>query len=151
MICSSCQHENAPGANYCSNCGSYLVDAGSEETQPMPLPGVGRDPERSVPVEPSAGQGAALVMRSGGGRGGERFTIGDKTTIGRSPANDIFLDDVTVSREHAVVYSDGTSVRLEDRDSLNGTFVNHERVERTELSSGDEIQIGKYKLVFEKD
>jgi hypothetical protein len=149
MICPSCQHENAPDANYCSNCGTYLIAPESDETQPMPQ--VGRNPERHVPVEPSVGQGAALVMRSGGGRGGERFTIGDKTTIGRSPANDIFLDDVTVSREHAVVYSDGESIRLEDRDSLNGTFVNHERVEKCQVQSGDEIQIGKYKLVYEKD
>lgn len=62
--------------------------------------------------------------------------------------SDIFLDDVTVSREHAVVYNDGANVRIEDRASLNGTFVNHERVERHPLATGDEIQIGKYKLTY---
>ena len=61
---------------------------------------------------------------------------------------DIFLDDVTVSREHAVVYNDGSTIRIEDRASLNGTFVNHERVEKQALDSGDEIQIGKYKLTY---
>jgi pSer/pThr/pTyr-binding forkhead associated (FHA) protein len=114
----------------------------------MPIPGVGRDPEAGVPVEPAGGQGAALIIRAGGGRAGERFRILDKTTIGRSPSSDIFLDDITVSREHAVVYNDGSCVRVEDRASLNGTFVNHERTDKRELEHGDEIQIGKYKLTY---
>jgi pSer/pThr/pTyr-binding forkhead associated (FHA) protein len=148
MYCTSCGHHNGEEANYCAKCGAYLVAEQHTETISMPLPGVGRDPESNVPVEPAGGQGAALVIRSGGGRAGERFRILDKTTIGRSPTSDIFLDDVTVSREHAVVYNDGTTIRVEDRASLNGTFVNHERVDRKELESGDEIQIGKYKLTY---
>lgn len=151
MFCTSCGHHNSEDANYCAKCGAYLVAESHTQTIPMPLPGVGRDPESHVPVEPTGGQGAALVIRSGGGRAGERFRILDKTTIGRSPASDIFLDDVTVSREHAVVYNDGSSVRVEDRASLNGTFVNHERVEKCNLSNGDEIQIGKYKLTYLED
>lgn len=151
MYCTSCGHQNLPDANYCAKCGAYLVAESRTQTISMPLPGVGRDPECSVPVEPTGGQGAALVIRSGGGRAGERFRILDKTTIGRSPASDIFLDDVTVSREHAVVYNDGSSVRVEDRASLNGTFVNHERVEKRKLNSGDEMQIGKYKLTYLED
>jgi pSer/pThr/pTyr-binding forkhead associated (FHA) protein len=118
----------------------------------MPLPGVGRDPETGgVPVEPSGGQGAALVIRAGGGRSGESFRIHDKTTIGRSPASEIFLDDITVSREHAVVFNDAVGVRIEDRASLNGTFVNGERTEKRVLAHGDEIQVGKYKLVYVED
>lgn len=148
MYCTSCGHHNQDDAHYCAKCGSYLVDDQATQTIPAPLPGVGRDPESNVPVEPAGGQGAALVIRSGGGRGGEHFSISDKTTIGRSPTSDIFLDDVTVSREHAVIYNDGATVRVEDRASLNGTFVNHERVERTLLEPGDEIQIGKYKLTY---
>lgn len=151
MYCTNCGHQNGEDANYCAKCGSYLVADQSTETLPIPLPGVGRDPESSVPVEPSGGQGAALVVRSGGGRAGERFRILDKTTIGRSPTSDIFLDDVTVSREHAVVYNDGSSVRVEDRASLNGTFVNHERVDRQDVANGDEIQVGKFKLTFVED
>lgn len=146
MYCSSCDYQNAPDANYCSKCGAYLVQGASQETQPMPA--VGRDPESHVPVEPTGGQGAALVLRSGGGREGERFRILDKTTIGRSPASDIFLDDVTVSREHAVVYNDGQTVRAEDRSSLNGTYVNHERIDKSALKHGDELQVGKYKLTY---
>ena len=151
MHCSNCGHENTEDANYCAKCGSYLVAESHTGTIGMPLPGVGRDPESHVPVEPSGGQGAALVIRSGGGRAGERFRILDKTTIGRSPSSDVFLDDITVSREHAVVYNDGASVRVEDRASLNGTFVNHERVEKCSLVHGDEIQIGKYKLTYLED
>lgn len=149
MFCTSCGHANPEDSNYCAKCGSYLVAESHTETIPMPLPGIGRDPESGgVPVEPSGGQGAALVIRSGGGRAGEHFKITDKTTIGRSPASDIFLDDITVSREHAVIYNDGTSVRVEDRASLNGTFVNNERVEKRQISIGDEIQVGKYKLTY---
>lgn len=151
MYCTSCGHQNNSEANYCGRCGSYLVGDQSTETLPLSLPGVGRDPEASVPVEPAGGQGAALVIRSGGGRAGEHFKILDKTTIGRSPTSDIFLDDVTVSREHAVVYNDGETIRVEDRASLNGTFVNHERVEKQQLCSGDELQIGKYKLTYLSD
>lgn len=151
MFCTSCGHQNSADASYCSRCGDFLATESATQTIPMPLPGVGRDPEASVPVEPSGGQGAALVIRSGGGRAGERFRILDKTSIGRSPSSDIFLDDITVSREHAVVYNDGSTVRVEDRASLNGTFVNHERVDRKVLENGDEIQVGKYKLTYLED
>lgn len=148
MYCTACGHHNSDEANYCARCGAYLVADQRTENIPVALPGVGRDPDAHVPVEPSGGQGAALVIRSGGGRAGERFRLLDTTTIGRSPTSDIFLDDVTVSREHAVVYNDGSSVRVEDRASLNGTFINHERVEKQALNDGDEIQVGKYKLTF---
>lgn len=151
MYCTSCGHQNPGEANYCARCGAYLAADAGTATIPMPLPGVGRDPESSVPVEPAGGPGAALVIRSGGGREGERFRILDKTTIGRSPASDVFLDDITVSREHAVVYNDGSSVRVEDRASLNGTYVNHERVERIDLADGDEIVIGKFKLTYQHE
>lgn len=151
MFCSTCGYHNTADANYCIKCGTYLVADAQTETIPIALPGVGRDPDSHVPVEPSGGEGAALVIRSGGGLEGSTYKMTDKTTIGRSPTSDIFLDDVTVSREHAVVYNDGTSVRLEDRSSLNGTFVNHERVEKAVIQSGDEIQIGKFKMTFLQD
>ena len=93
--------------------------------------------------------GAALIVRSGGGRSGESFLLDTSpTTIGRSPECAIFLDDVTVSRKHAVFAKDGERWRLEDQGSLNGTFLNRERVETAELSDGDELQIGKYRLTF---
>jgi hypothetical protein len=152
-FCTTCGYHNPPDSNYCAKCGSYLAaEAAAAETNTMSMPSIGRDPESRDPVEPAGGQGAALVLRSGGAVAGERFTLHATTTIGRSPASDIFLDDVTVSREHAVVYNDGRSpVRIEDRASLNGTYVNHDRIEKNELNHGDEIQIGKYKLTFLED
>ena len=94
-------------------------------------------------------QGPALVVRSGGGRSGETFVpTGDGTTIGRSPDCPVFLDDVTVSRKHAVVRERDGHWTIEDQGSLNGTFVNRRRVESAELTDGDEIQIGKYRLTF---
>jgi pSer/pThr/pTyr-binding forkhead associated (FHA) protein len=94
-------------------------------------------------------QGPALVVRSGGGRSGETFAaLEGGTTIGRSPDCPVFLDDVTVSRKHAVVAERNGHWFIEDQGSLNGTFVNRKRVESAELSDGDEIQIGKYRLTF---
>jgi pSer/pThr/pTyr-binding forkhead associated (FHA) protein len=89
-------------------------------------------------------------VRSGGGRAGEHFIpSGDRTLIGRSPDCDVFLDDVTVSRRHAVLTQRNGEISIEDLGSLNGTFVNRRRIEApTRLQSGDEVQIGKYRLSF---
>ena len=94
-------------------------------------------------------KGPALVVRSGGGRTGETFRAkGERTQIGRSPDCDIFLDDVTVSRKHAVLLERDGAFVIEDQGSLNGTFVNRKRIESAELEDGDELQIGKYRLTF---
>jgi len=88
-------------------------------------------------------------VRSGGGRAGEHFIpSGDRTTIGRSPDCDIFLDDVTVSRRHAVLIARDDGFVIEDQGSLNGTYVNRRRIESERLESGDEVQVGKYRLSF---
>jgi pSer/pThr/pTyr-binding forkhead associated (FHA) protein len=90
-----------------------------------------------------------LVVCSGGGREGENFEPkSDRTLIGRSPECDIFLDDVTVSRKHAVLVRQDRDFTIEDQGSLNGTFVNRARIESARLRDGDELQIGKYRLVF---
>src|SRR5207249_10772707 len=93
-------------------------------------------------------KGPALVVRSGGGRAGETFHPQGETTIGRSPDCGIFLDDVTVSRKHAVLVERDGGFVVEDQGSLNGTFVNRKRVESAQLEDGDELQIGKYRLTF---
>jgi pSer/pThr/pTyr-binding forkhead associated (FHA) protein len=93
--------------------------------------------------------GVGLLVVKRGPNAGSRFTLGTgKTTIGRHPESDIFLDDVTVSRRHAEVHHDGAAFTVNDVGSLNGTYLNRERIEQGTLHSGDELQIGKFRLVF---
>ncbi len=123
-----------------------MRESGAETTQAFAL----EDADDALDVLEDLGiMGAALVVRSGGGRSGETFAPQEeRTTIGRSPDCGIFLDDVTVSRKHAVLAQEGDRWRIEDQGSLNGTFVNRERVDAAVLSDGDEIQIGKYRFTF---
>src|SRR5262249_57671471 len=94
-------------------------------------------------------EGAAVVVGSGGGRSGEVFQlVGERTSVGRSPDCDIFLDDVTVSRSHAVIARESGRFTIEDLGSLNGTFLNRHRIEQAPLTDDDEVQIGKYRFVF---
>ena len=148
VYCPECGFQNPEAANYCSKCGALLVkeEGGAETTQTFSPDELGDD---ESPLEEVAADGPALVVRSGGGRAGEHFIPqGERTTIGRSPDCDIFLDDVTVSRKHAALTKDGNAFSIHDEGSLNGTFVNKKRVEGAELDDGDEIQIGKYRLSF---
>ena len=102
-----------------------------------------------VELEHVVARGAALVIRAGGGRAGETFALeGDRLTVGRRPDSDLFLDDVTVSRDHAVIVRRGSDYYLDDCGSLNGTYVNRRRIDSHRLIDGDELQIGKYKLAF---
>src|SRR4030095_2334919 len=102
-----------------------------------------------VDVEKVAAEGGALVIRSGGGRAGESFSIeGDRMTIGRSPDAGVFLDDVTVSRNHARRVKRRDGLYLDGLGSLNGTYVNRRRIESHKLQNGDELQVGKYKLTY---
>jgi pSer/pThr/pTyr-binding forkhead associated (FHA) protein len=89
------------------------------------------------------------VIRSGGGRAGESFAIeGERMTIGRSPDAGVFLDDVTVSRNHALLVKRRDGLYIDDLGSLNGTYVNRRRIESHKLASGDDLQVGKYKLTY---
>jgi pSer/pThr/pTyr-binding forkhead associated (FHA) protein len=105
--------------------------------------------EEEGPLDDLAVEGTALVVRSGGGRQGETFPLeGDRVEIGRSPEADVFLDDVTVSRTHAILSREDPGYVIEDTGSLNGTYVNRRRVEKATLEDGDEVQIGKYRLTY---
>jgi pSer/pThr/pTyr-binding forkhead associated (FHA) protein len=152
--CPECGFQNAEGANYCQRCGAFIG-------QPEPAAGAESstatyridETGELVPVEiedvVAQGGGAALVVRAGGGRVGESFPLeGDRMTIGRRPDSDVFLDDVTVSRDHALIVRRGDEFHLDDLGSLNGTYVNRRRIETHHLADGDELQVGKYKLTF---
>jgi hypothetical protein len=147
VYCQECGFQNPESANYCARCGALLQKGeGSVETTQALTPEELADLEH----EPMVGlDGPALVVRQGGGRAGESFRpSGDRTRIGRSPECEIFLDDVTVSRNHAVLIRRDDGYVVEDQGSLNGTFVNRRRIDTTVLSSGDELQIGKYRMTF---
>ncbi len=148
--CPECGLANAESANYCQKCGAFI---GPRETKEPTATATYRVDETGelVPVELEdvVAQGAALVIRAGGGRVGESFPLtGERITIGRRPDCDVFLDDVTVSRDHALIVSRSGAWHLDDLGSLNGTYVNRQRIDTHRLSDGDELQIGKYKLTF---
>ena len=95
------------------------------------------------------GSGTALLVVSHGPNAGSRFLLdADTVTVGRHPDSDIFLDDITVSRRHAQFARAHGAFSVSDAGSLNGTYVNRQRVDQAELVGGDEVQIGKYRLIF---
>ncbi len=150
MYCTHCGHENPAGAKFCSNCGRPLAELGDNTT------GALRFDETSEPVDvDDAGvdtteleSGTALLVGVRGPNRGARFLLDrDVVTVGRHPDSDIFLDDITVSRRHAEFRRDEGRFWVHDVGSLNGTYVNGERAEDQMLETGDEVQIGKFKLV----
>ena len=148
MFCPECGFKNSDGAGFCARCGASLVlEQPDDQTTISYQPG--DDEGALAPVAGVPREQATLVIRSGGGRAGETYVLkAERTTVGRHPDADIFLDDVTVSRNHAVLEREGERYALIDEGSLNGTYVNRRRAEKTVLADGDEIQIGKYKLTF---
>ena len=151
MHCPECGFANAEGANYCQKCGAFLGD--QTETKQGDTTEVYQVDEtgelKAVDLEQVTGEGATLVIRSGGGRAGEAFNIaGERMTVGRSPEAEVFLDDVTVSRNHALLVRRRDGIYIDDLGSLNGTYVNRKRIESHKLQDGDELQVGKYKLTF---
>jgi hypothetical protein len=148
VYCPECGFQNPESANYCARCGAHLVkEEAGDTTQTFSAV---EEAEEGETAQDLGVEGPALVVRSGGGRAGETFhPQGESTTIGRSPDCGIFLDDVTVSRRHAVLRERDGAFSIEDQGSLNGTFVNRRRIEAEErLDDGDEVQIGKYRLTF---
>ncbi|HZA90736.1 MAG TPA: FHA domain-containing protein [Solirubrobacterales bacterium] len=149
--CPECGFVNPEGANYCQKCGAYLTRTeGEEEPTTMTYKVDETGEYQPVDIDEVVEQaGAALVIRSGGGRSGESFTIeGDRIGMGRSPDAEVFLDDVTVSRNHALIVRRNDGLYIDDLGSLNGTYVNRRRIESHKLEDADEIQIGKYKLSY---
>lgn len=147
---SACEHVADPGDRFCRRCGAALPTE-PEETfvgtvgpaSSGSLPAVGSGVMAGVPEG-----SAVLVVRRGLNEGATYLLTGDLVTAGREPDSDLFLDDVTVSRRHAVFSRTDDGWRLQDTESLNGTYVNRRRVEDQLLTAGDEVQIGKYRFAY---
>jgi hypothetical protein len=169
IYCGRCSRPNQEGSRYCSNCGAPLTRNtntgsfsavpdggrwGAGETTSMISPVAGEpeyydEPSPDYSVADSLPPGTALLVVLRGPNAGSRFLLdSDFTSTGRHPDSDIFLDDVTVSRRHAEFYRHGDRFTVRDVGSLNGTYVNRERIEEAELFGGDEVQIGKFRLLF---
>ena len=174
-FCTACGRQNPADARFCAGCGTRLVslDAPAEDASP---PGGENPAESTATIQIGTASGTAeaarsdtsdglravdaaavdalprgnglLVVQKGPGSGSRFLLDSDVVEAGRHSASDIFLDDVTVSRRHAVFNRDGDSFTVSDAGSLNGTYVNRDRIERVRLTDGDEVQIGKYRLVF---
>ena len=160
-FCTACGRQNPDDARFCSQCGTRLVApepavdptdatatisfAGGEkvETSDRQLSPVDAAAVDALPV------GSALLVVQKGPGAGSRFLLDlDVVNAGRHPDSEIFLDDVTVSRRHAEFRRSGAGYTVSDVGSLNGTYVNRDRIDSVELNDGDEVQIGKYRLVF---
>ena len=159
-VCPYCGHDTADEqARFCPSCGRSLADAAQavDSTSALSLSGVREEPEEveleTTLVDPSVldrlSPGSALLVVAHGPATGARFLLdADVTSVGRHPNSDIFLDDITVSRRHADFIKDEGGYRVRDVGSLNGTYVNRDRVDDVLLNNGDEVQVGKYRMVF---
>jgi hypothetical protein len=151
VFCNRCGHRNPTGANFCSSCGSPLGGPVNEDPTtvvfvPEGLEGEGEFSAADIDAMP-AGVGFLVVKR--GPNVGSRFALEDEVVAaGRNPESHIFLDDVTVSRRHAEIVREADGYTVRDAGSLNGTYLNRQRVESAALKDGDELQIGTFKLVF---
>ena len=147
MRCPVCDHLNEASSNFCSRCGSPLAATVEAEATATLAPIEVETEEDTHLKELQSGQAALIVRR--GPAAGTKFTLdGDLVTVGRHPQSDIFLNDITVSRRHAELRRTGSKYAVADLGSLNGTYVNRSRVDSSNLSSGDELQIGKFRLLF---
>ena len=154
MVCPHCGHRNPEGGAFCASCGGRLTPARPDETTATIIPPVqptvtdSDDEDIALAVNDLEAGAAVLVVRRGPNVG-ERYALDQEVTrAGRHPDSDIFLDDITVSRRHAEVHRLDGRYTLRDTGSLNGTYLNRERIDDAPLVSGDEVQIGKYRLVF---
>ena len=161
VYCIRCGQDNPEGARFCSQCGNPLARRGQGEgttdttsiisigSSDTGEPDFGDESVADAATLDSLPAGTALLVVRRGPNAGSRFLLdSDLTLVGRHPDSDIFLDDVIVSRRHAEFYRSGNRFTVRDVGSLNGTYVNRERIEETDLTGGDEVQVGKFRLVF---
>lgn len=170
MFCTQCGHQNLDDSHFCARCGTALQRTGTGQPTERPVDMTstisltplehgedlvspqhspdGRDGETDSGLEGLLAGSSLLVVKRGPNAGSRFLLDADSTTAGRHPESDIFLDDVTVSRRHAEFVREGGGFVVRDVGSLNGTYLNRERIESAALTGGDEVQIGKYRLVF---
>ncbi|MFL6240454.1 MAG: FHA domain-containing protein [Actinomycetes bacterium] len=165
LFCTQCGRENPDDARFCANCGAALArpgqpvgsegERGVDTTSTISVSGLealDAEPDLDTSHEQVVEAlpiGTALLVVKRGPNAGSRFLLdADVTTAGRHPESDIFLDDVTVSRRHAEFIRRDEHFLVRDVGSLNGTYLNRERIEESPLAGGDEVQIGKFRLVF---
>jgi hypothetical protein len=152
VFCNACGHRNPPESSFCSSCGSpldNLEDRTVTLTAVDPLlDAAGAQDDVVVPMGSLPRDAAVLIVRAGA-QAGERFVLESGVThLGRHPDSEIMLDDITVSRRHVAIERTPDGYVVSDEGSLNGTYINQERVERALLHHGDELQIGKFRLVL---
>ncbi len=153
MFCHKCGHQNPAQANFCSSCGAALVTSvGDDATITFNVADLGitgqSEEEVTEALNELTSKDAMLFVKRGSNTGATYLLDTDLVRVGRHPDNEIFLDDITVSRRHAEFVRQGDHFLLSDVGSLNGTYVNGKSVDSTQLKPGDEVQIGKFKLVF---
>ena len=162
-FCTNCGHDNPDAANFCAQCGAPLTAAATrveparvptgDTTKTIPAVTEERTEDGLTPADEAAvsalPQGSALLIVQRGANAGSRFLLDhDQTTAGRHVDSDIFLDDISVSRRHVRFTRTSDGVVVKDLGSLNGTYVNRELVDEVLLQPGDEVQIGKFRLVY---
>lgn len=175
-FCTQCGSRNPDSARFCAQCGTRIVAAtpaaeqgsvaASEETSTnldvsstatftAPAVKAEGEQERASLADDDAAAvdalptGSALLIVQRGPGAGNRFLLDQETVnAGRHPESEIFLDDITVSRRHVEFRRSGDGYTVHDVGSLNGTYVNRDRIDQSSLQNGDEVQIGKFRLVY---
>lgn len=152
VFCNHCGHRNPPESGFCSSCGGvldYIDDHTITIAKVDPLQDApGTDDDVVVNLRELSTTSASLVVRNGP-QAGVALTVDSAVTrLGRASDCEVSLDDITVSRWHAEILRAGDDYRVRDAGSLNGTYVNGERIDEIALHQGDELQVGKFRMVF---
>lgn len=154
MKCHACGHENENEARFCASCGAVLVDESAEDTTiiytPHEVEIEKKDETVIVSLDELKEDVPVLVLLNGPNKGEKYRLEGTDILLGRHPESDIFLSDITVSREHARILREEDAYVLYDNGSLNGTYLNRQEIEKAVLNDQDEIQVGKFKMMFLK-
>jgi pSer/pThr/pTyr-binding forkhead associated (FHA) protein len=147
VYCTNCGHPNKDEAHFCANCGAALQEETTLGITPIEVEAEGHEEFPFPEDELQPGQ-ALLLVKTGPNAGSTFMLESDSTIVGRSTQSDVFLDDISVSRKHAEIRRAADGFSIHDLGSMNGTYVNRERVEMTKLAQQDEVQIGRFRLVF---